>query len=112
MSNLTYITNDLAIKDESIIKHWDTTDFNAEGYQLQNGTDRTLCEGQTEDGDWILFAETNGGYAALYEGEEEEFIELMTDLNGSQTKEEVISLILNAIQNDDLKDWAKGTLCA
>ena len=112
MSNLNYITNDLAIKEESIIKHWDTTDYNAEGYQLQNGTDRTLCEGQTEDGDWVLFAETNSDPAVLFEGKGEEFIDMMTDINGSQTKEEVIDLILSAIQNADLKDWMKGELCA
>jgi len=68
MSNLKYITNKLAVVKDTIIKHWGTTDYNAEGYQLQNGTDRTLCEGQTEDGEWILFAETNGDPVVLFEG--------------------------------------------
>jgi hypothetical protein len=112
MRNLNYITNDLAVLEDTIIKHWDTTDYNAEGYQLENGTDRKLCEGQTEDGEWILFAETNGNPVVLFEGEGEGFVKLMTNANGDQTDEEVTNLILDAIQNSELKEWAKGELCA
>jgi len=32
--------------------------------------------------------------------------------NGDQTAEEVTNLILDAIQNSELKEWAKGELCA
>ena len=112
MKNLNYITNDLAVFEDTIINHWVTTDYNAEGYQMQNGADRTLCEGQTEDGEWILYAETNGNPVVLFEGEGEEFVELMTDANGDQTAEEVTNLILDAIQDSELKEWAKGVLCA
>ena len=112
MKNLNYITDDLAVFEDTIIKHWGTIDYNAEGYQLQNGADRTLCEGQTEDGEWILFAETNGNPAVLFEGDGEGFVELMTDANGDQTAEEVTNLILDCIQNSELKEWAKGELCA
>jgi hypothetical protein len=112
MKNLNYITNDLAVIVDTIIKHWGTSDYNAGGYQLQNGTDRTLCEGQTAGGEWILYAETNGNPAVLFEGEGEGFVELMTDANSDQTAEEVANLILDAIQNPELKEWAKGELCA
>lgn len=112
MSDLAYITNELAVKDDTIIKHWSTTDFNDDGYQLQNGTDRTLCEGQCESGEWILYADTNGDPVVLCEGEAEEFVSLMTDFNGDQTPEEVVKLILDCIQDAELKDWAQGVLIA
>lgn len=111
MSNLTYITNDLAIKDETIIRHWSTGDQDEQGYLVQNGTQRTLCEGQCESGEWILFADTNGDPVALYEGGGDEFIDLLTDDNGDQTKTEVVGLILGSIKDADLKDWAEGVLC-
>lgn len=113
MTTDTYhIASGLAVDSDTIIKHWSTSDMDAQGYLTQNGTHRTLCEARARCGGWVLFAETNGDPAVLFEGEGDEFIELMTDSNSDQTREDVIKAILAAIQDPDLRDWASDTLNA
>lgn len=107
-----HIASGLAVDTATIIKHWSTSDMDAQGYLTQNGTDRTLCEARATSGEWVLFAETNGDPAVLFEGEADEFIELMTDANSDQTREDVIKAILDAIKDSDLRDWTADTLNA
>jgi len=84
--------------------------MDGQGYLARNGTDRTLCEARATSGAWVLFAETSGNPSVLYEGGADDFVDLMTDSNSDQTREEVIRKIIDAIQDHDLRDWASDTL--
>jgi hypothetical protein len=108
----TYIASNLQVIDSTIRRHWTTYDRDDQCYLTQNGTDRTLCEARATSGEWVLFAETNGDPAVLFEGEADEFIELMTDANSDQTREEVTKAILDAIHDSDLRDWAAEVFAA
>lgn len=106
------LASNLVVESDTILKHWTTSDMDYQGYLTQNGTARTLCEARAISGAWILFAETNGDPAVLYEGEADDFIALMTSANSDQTREDVIKAILDAIQDLNLRDWTADTLNA
>jgi len=114
MTTKTYhIDNNIAVTESTIIKHWSTADLDGQGYLTRNGADRTLCEARaTRGGAWVLFAKTNGDPSVLYEGGGDDFVDLMTDSNSDQTREEVIRKIIDAIQDQDLRDWASDILKA
>jgi hypothetical protein len=108
----TYIASNLQVIDSTIIRHWNTYDRDDQGYLTQDGTDRTLCEARATSGEWVLFAETNGDPVVLFEGDGQEFVEIMTDANSDQTRDDVIKEILDAINDCELRDWAAEVFAA
>jgi hypothetical protein len=108
--NTYYLAKNLAVNTDTIIKHWETSDLDGNGYLQQNGTDRTLCEALTADGEWVLFAETNGDPVLLTEGNGDEFIDLLTSENSDESRDDIRKAILAAIKNPELRDWAATEL--
>ena len=109
---MTYLTNSLAVISDTIKRHWETSDLDEQGYLIQDGTQRTLCEGQLESGEWVVFADTNGDPVGLFEDADaaRDFIALLTSSNSDDTRESVIKAILDTIEDSDLRDWTADTL--
>ena len=126
---LTILDDVTEVKTDTIIEHWSTADEDKEGYLINTGGNRTLCEAQRHDGEWILYVVTNGNIQVFYEGSGDEIIELMTSENtlyhfsifasskylayawGPSAiyyqKEYVKKRIVRSIINDDLKSFVK-----
>lgn len=119
---LTILDDVTEVKTDTIIEHWSTADEDKEGNLINTGGDRTLCEAQKHDGEWILYVVTNGNNQVFYEGSGDDIIELMTSENTlyyfyswgrrpiEYQKEYVRRRILGSIINDNLRSFVEDEL--
>jgi hypothetical protein len=79
-----YLTNNLAVIVRTIRKHAATCDSDKQGYCINNGTNRQLCSAIDTGHDYVIYAETNGNPVVLFEGEELDFVRLISDEVGGE----------------------------
>ena len=109
-----YITNNIKIIARTIREHAVTADQNTEGY-LISLNNRILCSAYSTDYDLIVFYRTNGDPVALLEGEEQNFIENISDFRGEvpdimtgiSRLIELASTIKHDDEDPDSADWIK-----
>lgn len=103
MTDKTYLTSDYSVLTSSIVEHA-TTETSKDGYITTNGdTSVTLCTGMTEAGNILVCANTNGGPVLLVEGEEAEFLALISDQDDGES-----DLSTGYTRLTDLVDWMRS----
>jgi hypothetical protein len=111
-----YITNDIAIIVRTIVRHTTTADMGRDGYYVTSGANRILCSAVSTKGELIIYAETNGDPVVLVEGNEADFVRLISDQDdGVDNVESGISRLkrlANHLANDDDADadWLRDRI--
>ena len=105
MKHIYYVTQNTPVIARSILDHKRTHDSNAEGFLLNNGTDRELCSAITMSGQLVFFAKTNGDPVLLHEDNVLPFIRSVSDCRGGvihlETGIEALQIAADMVASED-----------
>ena len=114
----TYIANGIAVYDDTIVDHFVTTDTEYGGI-VHDGTDRTLCTAKAvpdkdnPQGYGVVYAETNSDPVVMCEGNEVEFLKLVSDCENGKpdienAREELLEVADKLKESEDEQDKELG----